>query len=155
MRAVIFALVVFVMISLLIVNEFFVIFPSYDGNVSFQIWETDKTMSEPRIMLNIETGKKYECSNYYLHHNIFMKENSIIVSLSKYVLPPGICATAEGPARFTEVLDVSEGEYVLELHSYKGTNTYRVIITEETINIINQTSTYSNPKKTVVNRTSS
>jgi hypothetical protein len=145
-------LIILAIISFLAVNEFFVIFPSYDDNISFHIWETDKGMSEPKIMLNIETEKEYKCSNYYLHHNMFMKENTIIVSLSRHILPPSICATAEGPARFTEVLDIAEGEYFLELHSSKGTDIYRVMITEETINIINQTATYSKPKKTVVNR---
>jgi hypothetical protein len=155
MRVGIFVVSMIVIISFIAANEFFVIFPSYDGEVSFSVWENYKTRSEPEIMLSVETEKRYECSNYHFHHNIFMDGNSIVVSLSRHVLPPSICANAEGPGTFTEVLDLSDGEYNLELHSAKRTDIYQVIISGETISIINQTTHFSKPKKTVMERSSS
>lgn len=120
---------------------------SIEGDILFNFQEGYKhydSICEPSILLSMMTEKIYGCCNWTIESEIEIYGNKISIAiLGIYV--PLICATALGPATSNTFLDITEGEYLLEL-SYEGiTDIYKLIVTNSYIKVTEVESQFTIP----------
>ncbi|MBA7633379.1 hypothetical protein ES703_40945 [subsurface metagenome] len=108
-----------------------------EGDIIFSIkedYEHYDSICEPSVLLSMETEKIYGCCNFTIESEIGIYDSKILIDISGIYVPE-ICLTALGPATSKSFLDVSDGEYLLEL-SYRGvTDEYILIITNSYIKV--------------------
>ena len=121
--------------------------PGIIGGIEFDIHKTQiKGYDEYQVLLHVETELKYPCYNYDFLHDLEYQESTIKVFLGTLEIP-GPCATLSGPASFDERLDLSNGEYLLEIYSIKGVDSYRLTVIDNNPTIEPIRSTFSKQKK--------
>lgn len=118
-----------------------------EGDIIFSVKEGYKhydSICEPSILLSMETEKIYGCCNFTIESEIGIYDSKILIDISGIYVPE-ICLTALGPATSKSFLDVSNGEYLLEL-SYEGiTDIYTLIVTNSYIKVTEVESQFTIP----------
>ncbi len=89
--------------------------------------------SIPQTKLIMQTDSIYSCVNYGIQTEIEISSSEINIQMGEIKLDGDICLTALGPATSSLFLDLSEGEYVLNIIQKGVTDKYKIMINDSSI----------------------
>lgn len=121
------------------------------GGITFSVGEGYLNWSEsadPNIFLSMQTDEIYACCNYSILANTGWVNGKLRVDVLG-IYRPGICLTATGPAKFRRQLDLPTGEYELEISDHPKIDRYRLVVTETSIRLQPQETSFTTPKSTL------
>lgn len=119
-----------------------------EGRILFKVHEGHKESNgnlEPGIMLSMKTEKIYSCCNFSITSEILKVGNHIGVRLLGINMP-SVCLTALGPAVSNEFLDISRGVYSLDFFYGFLKDSYELIVTDSSIEVINAIPEFTEPE---------
>lgn len=122
----------------------------FEGNMQFAIYENYTSVNEgeeqvPQIFLSMRTEKEYGCCNYRIEGNIIIDDNAVSYEITG-IRRPNTCLMAFGPAGYSAPLDISEGDCSLKFIHGERIDEYKIIITEESIQIEPIHNEFTNPR---------
>jgi hypothetical protein len=122
-----------------------------EGTIKFNVEEgyvNPNYVSDPEIMLLLQSDKIYPCCNYSIEANIQLLDHTLRVDLLN-IYKPEICLTAMGPARSRRRLVLPIGEFELQISLSQRIDRYRLIITEQSIRLDPIESGFTSPVSTL------
>ena len=120
------------------------------GGVSFSIldtWVDPEEVSEPVILLEMQTDKKYADLCHELVADVDDGPDSVIVRLRHVFVPedPGACASLSGPATYRDTLALEPGAYHLAFEYGAWRDPYELGVTDSTIYIVGADGAFTTP----------
>ena|SRR3989338_7432036 len=122
---------------------------TYQGEIEFRLGKIITTESgETEILLRVQTKEDYPQLGYTIQYNIIRNEDLTKIILEKVNKPlGGPNPDALGPAELEETIKLNKKEHVLEFHSAKGVDSYKLTVKDDDITIEPISSTFSKLKK--------
>jgi len=121
------------------------------GKINFDVKEGyvhPNDVSEPKIMLFLQTETIYPCCNYCIEARIRRVDEKLRLDIL-HIYKPDICLTATGPAKSRHLLDLPVGEFEFQI-SYSGhIDRYRLFITEKSIRLDPVEAGFTSPMSTL------
>jgi len=118
-----------------------------DSGIVFAVKEgyrSNDTVSEPEIVLFLQTECVYPCCNWTVASHVCIKHNEIVVNIlgvEKYA----ICFTVISVAKSKIFLNISEGNYILKLTYKDIEDTYSLEVTDSSISVTEYESHFTRP----------
>jgi len=111
-----------------------------DSTIRFKIYESfpetnNNNIGESKIYIYLFTEKEYPCLGYQLNLDEHIYEKNIDINIHDIIIPDGGCPTAFGPASCYLILDLSNGEYYLDIEVNRQVDRYLVKISDSEITI--------------------
>lgn len=117
-------------------------FGSIESNILVLVTEAHLEVGPPSIVTHFETEDLEPCSNYEII-NEFSVEGEVLVNDFEGIFRPNVCSEPEEPATSTNFTDIQEGEYLLEIYYEENTDLYNIVITEDSITIDAEQSSFT------------
>ena len=93
------------------------------------------SVSNPKLVIFLETEKIYECANYKILTDTTIIDNNLIIEILD-IPHPDVCLTSFDNARSEDIfLAWSEGEYNIIIKNASETNSLKAIISKDRIKI--------------------
>ncbi len=123
-------------------------FPAYQGEIEFRLGRTIITESgETEILLHVQTKEDYPQLGYTIQYNIIRNEDLTKIILEKVNNPSGgPNPDMLGPAELEETIKLNKKEHILEFHSAKGVDSYKLTVRDNNVSIESIRSTFSKLK---------
>jgi hypothetical protein len=122
-----------------------------EGKIKFNVEEgyaNPNYVSDPEIMLLLQSDKIYPCCNYTIQTNVRLQDEKLRIDVLN-IYKPEICLTATGPAKSRLRLDVPIGEIELQISYSQRIDHYRLIVTEHSIRLDPIKSSFTSPMSTL------
>ena len=107
-------------------------------NIFFREWFPNQATEFPEMVIALSSTKDFNCSNYWINTDYEIDGNTITIDFLSIEIGT-VCSTAMGPATGIIPIDLTEGTYNLELKNGSVTETFQVVVTEESFTISGNT----------------
>ncbi len=103
-----------------------------------------ETGCEPTTYLTLTTDVVYGCLNYWISSEYDLTWDQMTIDVDG-ILPPSGCLTAVGPATSGWVIDLTPGEYKLDITYLDSVDHYTLDVTDTLITVEESTHSFSYP----------